>query len=76
MREIEAKKITNTVKDLCIEASVLLSGNVLEALNEALKKEESPEGREIIRELIQNAEVAKRENLPIQRNFSTLQSSS
>lgn len=65
MREIETKKIINTVKELCIEASILLSEDVLEALNEALKKEESPEGREIIRELIKNAEVARRENLPI-----------
>ena len=65
MREIVAKKITETVKKLCLEANTSLSEDVLEALNKALAKEESPIGREIIRELIQNSKVAWREKLPL-----------
>jgi fumarate hydratase subunit alpha len=65
MREIEAKKITETVKDLCIQANYELSDDVLYLLNEALKKERSPNAREIIRELISNADIAKKVRYPI-----------
>jgi len=65
MREIEAKKITETVKHLCIQANYELSDDVLYLLNEALKKERSANGREIIRELISNADIAKKIRYPI-----------
>jgi len=65
MREIEAKKITETVRDLCIKANYELSDDVLYLLNEALKKERSANAREIIRELISNANIAKKVRYPI-----------
>jgi len=65
MREIEAKKIIETVKDLCIQANYELSDDVLYLLNEALKKERSANAREIIRELISNADIAKKVRYPI-----------
>ncbi|MEE8637500.1 MAG: fumarate hydratase [Candidatus Margulisiibacteriota bacterium] len=65
MREILAKKITETIKRLCIEANTNLSEDVLEALNKALSKEESPTGRDILRQLINNAKIAWRDKLPL-----------
>ncbi len=65
MREVVAKKITETIKRLCIEANTSLPEDVTEALNKALAKETSPTGREILRELINNAKVAWREKLPL-----------
>lgn len=65
MREIVAKKITETVKRLCIEANTNLSEDVLEALNKALAKEESEIGRDILRQLIANAKIARRDKLPL-----------
>lgn len=65
MRELVTKRITDVVKKLCIEANTSLSEDVLAALNKALPKEESPTGREILRNLIQNAKVAWREKLPL-----------
>lgn len=65
MREIEAKKITETVRDLCIQANYELGDGVVQLLNEALKKERSGTGREVIRELISNAEIAKTKKYPI-----------
>lgn len=65
MREILAKKITETIKRLCIEANTNLSEDVLEALNKALGKEESPTGRDILRQLINNAKIAWRDKLPL-----------
>ena len=60
VREVVAKKITETVKNLCIEAATNLPEDVLEALNKALAKEESHTGREILRQLILNAKIAWR----------------
>lgn len=65
MREIEAKKIAETVKDLCIKANYELSDEMVHELNEALKKEKSNSGREILRQLISNADIAKKERYPI-----------
>jgi fumarate hydratase subunit alpha len=55
----------DVVKKLCIEANTNLSEDVVEALNRALSKEESPIGREILRQLISNAKVAWRDKLPL-----------
>lgn len=65
MREIEAKKIKETIKDLAIKVNYELSEDVLYALNEALKKEKSQNGREILRQLIKNADIARKERYPI-----------
>lgn len=65
MREIEAKKITETIKDLCIQANYELSDEMVCLLNEALKKERSATGKEMIRKLISNAEIAKTKRYPI-----------
>ena len=59
MREIEASRVTEAVRDLCIEANTRLPEGHLAALSRALEREESPLGREVIERLLQNAEVAK-----------------
>ncbi len=65
MREIEAKEISETVRSLSIQANYELPDEVVHSLNEALKKEKSGNAREIIRELISNAEIAKKNRFPI-----------
>jgi fumarate hydratase subunit alpha len=65
MRDISAKKICETVKNLSIDASIHLPEDVLDSLNQALSQEEAPQGREIIREIINNAATARKEKLPL-----------
>lgn len=65
MREVVAKKITEVVKKLCIEANTNLGEDVLEALNKALKKETSPTGREVLKQLLNNAKIAWRDKLAL-----------
>jgi len=65
MREIAAKKITEAVKKLCLEVSFNLPEDVERALNRALKTEESPRAREILRQILLNAEIARKEKLPL-----------
>jgi len=59
LREIEAGAVTETVRDLCIEANTRLPEDHLAALHRALEEEESPLGREVIEELLENARVAR-----------------
>ncbi|MCL5103433.1 MAG: fumarate hydratase [Armatimonadetes bacterium] len=65
MREIEAGLITEKVKSACIEACNVLPDDVLESLRKAVEAEESPTGRDVIGQLIENAEIAKSEETPI-----------
>jgi fumarate hydratase subunit alpha len=59
LREIEAGAVTEAVRDLCIEANTRLPEDHLAALRWALDEEESPLGREVIEELLENAKVAR-----------------
>jgi fumarate hydratase subunit alpha len=59
LREIEAGDITGAVRDLCIEANTRLPEDHLAALRRGLEEEESPLGREVIGELLENARVAR-----------------
>jgi fumarate hydratase subunit alpha len=59
LREIGADVVTEAVRDLCIAANTRLPEDHLAALHRALEEEESPLGREVIGELLENARVAR-----------------
>ncbi|MBM4328929.1 MAG: fumarate hydratase, partial [Deltaproteobacteria bacterium] len=65
MKTILVGDITLAVKKLCMEACVILGEDVLQALERAYASEESPVGREILGRIIENAHIAKTENLPL-----------
>jgi len=65
MREISAQEITEVVKDLCIDANYNLGEDILSAFERAIKTEESPTGRGVLKELIENARIAREEKAPI-----------
>lgn len=65
MREVNVKLITEKVRALCIEANTDLGEDVLQALDRAIDKEESPLGIEILKELKENARIAKDEQVAI-----------
>lgn len=71
MRELSVKKITEAVKTLCIEANTNLGEDVEAALNKALKDETAADAREILRQIIQNAEIARKEKLPLCQDTGT-----
>ena len=60
MREIEADRVTEAVRDLCIEANTRLPQDHLSALRRSLEAEESELGREVIERLLENADVARK----------------
>lgn len=65
LRLIEATGITNAVKDLFIEANTCLGNDVESALQDALTKEASEIGRNVLSKILENAGIARREALPI-----------
>ena len=65
VREIAAEDITSTIRRLCIEANTILGDDVVEALKKGLEKEESHVGKDIFRQLLENAKIAKEEGIPL-----------
>jgi len=65
MREINVGLITEKVRELCMKANTDLGEDVFQAFDRAMEKEESPLGGEILKELKENARIAKEENVPI-----------
>jgi len=65
IREISAKKIAETVARLAKEANFDLEKDVLSALQRGRTKEESPVGREVFDQLLENAKIAREERMPI-----------
>ena len=65
MREIQAETITRTVAKLCIEANCHLPEDMKHCIRTARSVEPWPQGQEILDCIIENFEVANRENLPV-----------
>lgn len=65
MKQIQYNDIVDTVKSLCQEANYYLGEDVLNAFKESLKKEKSPLGVNILEQLIENAEIAANEKMPM-----------
>ena len=65
MREVAVSKVRDAVRDLAIEANYHLPEDVFDALRQARENEESPVGREVLEMIIENAETAGREEMPI-----------
>jgi fumarate hydratase subunit alpha len=65
MREVNVTQITDTVAKLCIESNYYLPKDVKKALENAQAKEESELGKEILGDILKNAEIAKANDVPI-----------
>ncbi len=65
MRQIKAQEIVDNVSALCMDASFNLSEDITRALEQALEKEKSPVGKEIITQLLENARIGREECMPI-----------
>jgi fumarate hydratase subunit alpha len=65
VRTINTADITSTISKLCGEADLLLPADVKAALEQNREAEESPVGKEILTRLLENAEIAANESMPI-----------
>lgn len=64
-RTIPYATVVKEVARLCMEASCVLPPDVLKALKSGQEVEESPLGRSILDKLVENAGIAKTQNIPI-----------
>lgn len=65
MREIGRREIVDTVARLVMEANYCLGEDVLRALRRAQEVEESPLGREVLDQILENARIAAEERMPL-----------
>jgi fumarate hydratase subunit alpha len=65
MREVPYKTIVETVAKLCTDANYFLGDDMIRAFKDGLNKEESDAGRDILNQLLRNAEIAKTEKVPL-----------
>lgn len=65
MREIPAEAITAAVAKLAVQACCDLPEEMKAALEKAKAAEPSPVGRDILDQLLENADIAQREQVPI-----------
>jgi len=63
MREVHYEDIVKAVKEIAIKANYELPEDVVLAFRGALEREESELGREVLRQILLNAEEAKREGM-------------
>lgn len=65
MKTIEAQSITQTVKDLCIQANYTLTKDITSALAIGKEKETWPVAQSVLGELLENIEIAETDHLPL-----------
>ncbi|MDR3279877.1 MAG: fumarate hydratase [Synergistaceae bacterium] len=65
MREIDARQIIEAVEALCVEANYVINGDIKAALERGLEAEEDDVSRDVLEQLIENAEIAAEGELPL-----------
>jgi fumarate hydratase subunit alpha len=65
VREIEASAVAEEVARLFLEVNYRLGDDVLSALKQAREREESPAGREVLDRILENADIAASEGMPL-----------
>jgi len=65
VRDLDVSEIAAAVKDMCIAANYDLPGDVYDALKAARQTEESAAGKEVLGQLIENADIAAADRVPI-----------
>ena len=65
MRMLDVTEITENVKEMCIEANHFLSEDMKCAIQKASDDEEAPLGRQILKQLQENMQIAGEDMIPI-----------
>ncbi len=65
MREVKAGEITRAVKKLCMDANYCLPSDVIDALKEGYRKEESPVGKDVLLQILKNVKIAAQQKIPL-----------
>lgn len=65
IRRIKSAEVTQAVKKLFMDCNYFIGDDIMCALEKAEKNEQSPVGKSVLRQLIDNNNIAKNEQIPI-----------
>lgn len=65
MREIQFDTIVNAVAGMCQQANYELGADVVDAFKSALRTESSETGKDVLSQLLENAQIASAERVPM-----------
>ena len=65
MREISINKVIEVTAKLCMDANYYLDTEIKQAFSRCLATEESPIGKSVLESMIENADIAREEQVPI-----------
>ncbi|HHY32747.1 MAG TPA: fumarate hydratase [Firmicutes bacterium] len=64
LREVNVADVRAAIKKLCVSANCNVPRETIAALERALENEESPVGREILKQILENHRIARDEGVP------------
>jgi fumarate hydratase subunit alpha len=65
MREIKYDTIVKAIRDIIVHCGTDLPQDMYEALEKAVQEEKSPVSREVLKQILENADIAKNEKRPL-----------
>ena len=65
MREVNVDKITENIKEMCIEANHFLTEDMKKVFKNAVSSEKSPLGKQVLNQLNENLDIAAQDMIPI-----------
>lgn len=65
IRKIKADTVTKTVKQLFMDCNYFIDDSITKALKDFREKEKSPVGKNVLSQLLENNEIAAKEQIPI-----------
>lgn len=65
MREVNVDKVTENIKEMCIEANHFLTDDMKKVFKNAVVSEESPLGKQVLNQLNENLDIAANDIIPI-----------
>jgi fumarate hydratase subunit alpha len=65
MREVNVDKVTENIKEMCIEANHFLTDDMKKVFKNAVVSEKSPLGKQVLNQLNENLDIAANDMIPI-----------
>ena len=65
MREVNGDKVTENIKEMCIEANHFLTDDMKKVFKNAVVSEKSPLGKQVLNQLNENLDIAANDMIPI-----------
>lgn len=65
MREVNVQTITDNIKEMCIESNHFLTEDMKQVFENAVNKEKSPLGKQVLGQLEENLKIAGEDMIPI-----------